>query len=135
MLRGRSTRERASTSIDPGAHDLGHDLRVEPGGRKRQRNRRKGAPPRDEELMYPSLEGPIIYALASSLSAWWRKRRQRRRSWRREHWVVNALVGAIAVSLGGEVGMAAAGASISFVVVLALFIVALAAALALADAS
>jgi len=51
---------------------------MEPGGRKRQRNRRKGAPPHDEELMYPSLDGPIIYMLASSISEWWRKRRKRR---------------------------------------------------------
>jgi len=81
--------------------------------------------------MYPSLEGPIIYALASSLSAWWRKRRQRRRSWMREHWVANALVGAIAVSVTFVVGMAAGGASVPFVVVLVVFVVALAAALAL----
>jgi len=46
---------------------LRHDLRVGPGSRKRQRNRRKGAPRPDDELMYPSIEDPFIYMLASSV--------------------------------------------------------------------
>jgi len=49
----------------------------------------------------------------------------------REHWVVSALVGAIAVSVGGAAGMATGGASVPFGVVIVLFMVALAAALAL----
>lgn len=52
---------------------------AKPGSRKRQRNRRKGAPP-PEGLMYPSVEGPIIYMIASGISSWWRKRRRRRQS-------------------------------------------------------
>jgi hypothetical protein len=59
------------------------------------------------------------------------ERFRRKRAWKREHWVVSALVGAIAVSVGGAVGMAAGGASVSFVVVLVGFMIALAAGLAL----
>jgi len=52
---------------------------VEPGARKRQRNRRKGAPQR-ENLVAPIPDAALLWLIVTGIAALFRRVRRRRRS-------------------------------------------------------